>query len=124
MALPAKLAAYLGVTRPYRFERAIPTMVALAALLAVAVAVLWFAAAAGGVGVGLVPRSVLEVFPQHGVLSVREIPSRLARVQTALIMLRNKHQPALARLEECLREDAAKQRTMSERGRRSAATRA
>lgn len=83
-----------------------------------------FAAAAGGVGVGLVPCSVLEVFPQHGVLSVRKIPSRLARVQTALIMLRNKHQPALARLEECLREDAAKQRTKSERGRRSAATRA
>ncbi len=83
-----------------------------------------FAAAAGGVGVGLVPRSVLEVFPQHGVLSVREIPSRLARVQTALIMLRNKHQPALTRLEECLREDAAKPRTKSGRGRRSAATRA
>lgn len=67
-----------------------------------------FAAAAGGVGVGLVPRSVLEVFPrQDDILSVREIPPRLARVRTALIMLRNKHQPALARLEECLREDAA-----------------
>jgi DNA-binding transcriptional LysR family regulator len=83
-----------------------------------------FAAAAGGVGVGLVPRSVLEVFPQKHVLSTREISSRLARLETFLVTLRNKHQPSLARLEECLREDAAKQRTRSGRGRRSAATRA
>lgn len=66
-----------------------------------------FAAAAGGVGIGLVPRSVLETFPHRGVLSVCDIPPRLAEVRTALISLRSKHQPALARLEACLREDAA-----------------
>lgn len=75
-----------------------------------------FAAAAGGVGVGLVPRSVLEVFPQqHDVLSMREISPRLARVRTALVMLRNKHQPALAKLEECLREDAARKSSKKKR---------
>ncbi|GAB2536259.1 LysR substrate-binding domain-containing protein [Rhodanobacter koreensis] len=66
-----------------------------------------FAAAAAGVGVSLVPRSVLEVFPQRDALSIREIPARQARIQTALVMLRTKHLPVLTRLEECLREDAA-----------------
>ncbi|MHB1056309.1 MAG: LysR substrate-binding domain-containing protein [Rhodanobacter sp.] len=70
-----------------------------------------FAAAAGGVGVGMLPRSVLEVFPQKRVLSVREIAPRLARLKTFLVTSRHRHQPSLARLEECLREDAASQRT-------------
>lgn len=66
-----------------------------------------FAAAAAGVGVGVVPRSVLEVFPQRDTLSFREMPARYARIQVALVMLRSRHQPALARLVECLSEDAA-----------------
>ncbi len=65
-----------------------------------------FAAAAAGVGVGLVPRSVLETYPQRDALSVREMPARLARIQTALAMLRTTHLPVLTRLEECLRKDA------------------
>lgn len=65
-----------------------------------------FAAAAAGVGVSLVPRSVLDVFPQRDALSLRELPLRLARLQTSLVALRNRHLPALAKLEECLREDA------------------
>lgn len=72
-----------------------------------------FAAAAAGVGVSLVPRSVLEVFPQRDALSLREMPARLARIQTALIMPRARHLPALAKLEECLREDAAVERGRS-----------
>lgn len=83
-----------------------------------------FAAAAGGVGVGLVPRSVLEVFPQSRLLSVREIPPRWARIHTTLIMLRNTHQPALAKLEECLRDDAAAQRTKKRSRKPPATTRA
>jgi DNA-binding transcriptional LysR family regulator len=66
-----------------------------------------FAAAAAGVGVGLVPRSVLAAYPQRDALSVREVPARVARIRTALVMLRATHLPALARLEEFLREDAA-----------------
>ncbi len=69
-----------------------------------------FAAAASGVGVGLVPRSVLETYPQRDTLAIREIPARLARVQAALVMLRTTHLPALTRLEECLRKDAATSR--------------
>jgi len=75
-----------------------------------------FAAAATGVGVSLVPRSVLEVFPQRDALSIREMPARFARVQTALVMLRTQHQPALTRLEECLREDAAARKPRREAG--------
>jgi DNA-binding transcriptional LysR family regulator len=67
------------------------------------------AAAAGGVGVGMLPRSVLDVFPQRNVLSTCEIAPRLARIKTFLITPRDSHQPSLARLQECLREDAAKQ---------------
>jgi DNA-binding transcriptional LysR family regulator len=69
-----------------------------------------FAAAAAGVGVGLVPRSVLAAYPQRDALSVREVPARVARIRTALVMLRATHLPALARLEECLRVDAASAR--------------
>jgi DNA-binding transcriptional LysR family regulator len=76
-----------------------------------------FAAAAGGVGLGMLPRSVLEVFPQRNVLSTRDIAPRLARLKTFLVMPRDRHQPSLARLEECLREDAAKQRSGSGHGR-------
>lgn len=67
------------------------------------------AAAAGGVGVGMLPRSVLDVFPQKNVLSTSEIAPRLARIKTFLITPRDSHQSSLARLLECLREDAAKQ---------------
>ena len=76
-----------------------------------------FAAAAGGVGLGMLPRSVLEVFPQRDVLSTRDIAPRLARLKTFLITSRDRHLPSLARLEECLREDAAKQRAGSGCGR-------
>lgn len=66
-----------------------------------------FAAAAAGVGASLVPRSVLEVFPQRDALSVREMPPRLARLQTSLVSLRTRRLPVLAKLEACLRADAA-----------------
>jgi len=66
-----------------------------------------FAAAAAGVCLGLVPRSVLDVFPQHDALSVREMPPRLARMRTVLVSLRTRHLPVLEKLEACLREDAA-----------------
>lgn len=79
-----------------------------------------FAAAAGGVGLGMLPRSVLEVFPQKNVLSTRDIAPRLARLKTFLVMPRDRHRPSLARLEECLREDAAKPHNGSGRGRAKA----
>jgi DNA-binding transcriptional LysR family regulator len=69
-----------------------------------------FAAAATGVGVSLVPRSVLDVFPQRDALSVRTMPARQARIQVSLVMLRTTHRPALTLLVECLREDAAANR--------------
>jgi hypothetical protein len=50
---------------------------------------------------------VLAAYPQRDALSVREVPARVARIRTALVMLRATHLPALARLEEFLREDAA-----------------
>jgi DNA-binding transcriptional LysR family regulator len=84
-----------------------------------------FAAAAAGVGVGLVPRSVLETYPQRDTLAIREIPTRLARIQTALVMLRTTHLPALTRLEECLRKDAAAARgKATSRPRRTSARKA
>ncbi|EIM02110.1 LysR substrate-binding domain-containing protein [Rhodanobacter sp. 115] len=78
-----------------------------------------FAAAAAGVGASLVPRSVLEVFPQRDALSVRDMPPRVARLQTALVMLRTRHLPVLAKLEACLREDAAAVRGGTRRGKRT-----
>ena len=82
-----------------------------------------FAAAASGVGIGLVPRSVLETCPQRDTLSIREMPARLARIQTALVMLRTTHLPTLTRLAECLRKDAAAARGKTSTGARRAATR-
>jgi DNA-binding transcriptional LysR family regulator len=73
------------------------------------------AAAAGGVGVAMVPRSVVDTFPQRDVLSTRTVPARWNRVRTALIALRNRHEPALTKLEECLREDAAAERAKDRR---------
>jgi DNA-binding transcriptional LysR family regulator len=82
-----------------------------------------FAAAAAGVGVGLVPRSVLETYPQRDALSIRAMPARLARIRTALVTLRTTHQPALTRLEECLRKDAVAQDQAPSRPRHVAAGR-
>jgi DNA-binding transcriptional LysR family regulator len=64
------------------------------------------ASAAAGVGISLVPRSVLEIYPQRAALSVARMPSQLARVRTALVMQRGRHVPALTQLANCLREDA------------------
>ncbi|HVI57938.1 MAG TPA: LysR substrate-binding domain-containing protein [Luteimonas sp.] len=66
------------------------------------------ASAAAGVGISLVPRSVLDIYPQRGALSVAKMPSQLARIRTALVMQRGRHVPALTQLANCLREDARK----------------
>jgi DNA-binding transcriptional LysR family regulator len=66
------------------------------------------ASAAAGVGISLVPRSVLDIYPQRGTLSVAKMPSQLARIRTALVMQRGRHVPTLTQLANCLREDARK----------------
>jgi DNA-binding transcriptional LysR family regulator len=62
-------------------------------------------AAASGVGVGLIPRSVLDIYAQRDAVSVHKVPARIARVRTAVVTLRGRHVPALTRLVECLRDD-------------------
>lgn len=64
-------------------------------------------AAASGVGVGLVPRSVLDIYSQRDAVSVHKVPARIARVPTAMVTLRGRHVPALTRLVDCLRSDLA-----------------
>ncbi len=64
------------------------------------------ASAAAGVGISLVPRSVLEIYPQRDALSVCRMPAQNARVRTALVMQRGRHLPALTQLANHLREDA------------------
>lgn len=65
------------------------------------------AAAAAGVGYGVVPRSVLDTYQQRDTLSVHEIPARFARVHTTLVIPLGRHLPALTRLIDCLCEDVA-----------------
>lgn len=64
------------------------------------------AAAASGVGVCLIPRSVLNIYPQREVLAVATVPTRVAHLQTLLVTPRGLHTPALTRLVEALRADA------------------
>lgn len=64
------------------------------------------AAAASGVGVCLIPRSVLAIYPQREALAVAAVPKRVARLQTLLVTPRALHTPALTRLVEALRADA------------------
>ncbi len=66
------------------------------------------AAAAAGVGVSLVPRSVLKIYPQRDALSLSEVPARVARLRTLLAMPRTLHSPTLTRLAEALRADATR----------------
>ena len=66
------------------------------------------AAAAAGVGVSLVPRSVLDIYPQRDALSLSGVPARVARLRTLLAMPRTLHAPALTRLADALRADAAR----------------
>lgn len=61
------------------------------------------AAAVAGVGISLVPRSVLDIYPQRNDLAIRDVPAHLAHVQTALVMPRGRHLPALTALANCLR---------------------
>ncbi len=64
------------------------------------------AAAAAGVGVSLVPRSVLAVYPQREALTIAAVPARIGRLRTVLIAARSSHAPALASLIRLLRNDA------------------
>lgn len=68
------------------------------------------AAAAAGVGVSLVPSSVLDIYSQRDALSVGKVPPRVARIRTALVMPRGRHLPELTRLADHLRA-AARKRT-------------
>ena len=65
-------------------------------------------AAAAGVGVGLVPRSVLDIYARRDAVSVYKVPARIARVRTTVVTLRGRHLPALTRLLDCLRQDVAR----------------
>lgn len=65
------------------------------------------AATAAGVGCCLVPRAVLDIYPQRDALSVHKVPTRIARVRTAVVTPRGRHLPALTRLADCLRKDLA-----------------
>jgi DNA-binding transcriptional LysR family regulator len=64
------------------------------------------ASAAAGVGISLVPRSVLDIYPQRDALTVCRMPGQNARVRTALVMQRGRHLPALTQLANHLRDDA------------------
>lgn len=64
------------------------------------------ASAAAGVGVSLVPRSVLDVYPQREALATAPVPARVARLRTLLITPRGTHTPALTSLVKLLRSDA------------------
>jgi len=66
------------------------------------------AAAATGVGVCLIPRSVLNIYPQRDALAVAAVPARVAHLQTQLVTPRTLHTPALTRLTEALRADATR----------------
>jgi len=68
------------------------------------------AAAAAGVGCCVVPRAVLEIYPQRDALSVHKLPARIARVRTSVVTPRGSHLPALTRLVDCLRDDCARAR--------------
>lgn len=72
------------------------------------------AAAAAGVGCCVVPRAVLDIYPQRDALSVHKLPARIARVRTSVVTPRGSHLPALTRLVDCLREDCAKTRKHKE----------
>ncbi|MBN8736497.1 MAG: LysR family transcriptional regulator [Xanthomonadales bacterium] len=80
------------------------------------------AAAASGVGTGLIPRSVLDIYSQRDAVSVCKVPARIARVRTAVVTLRGRHVPALTLLVECLRDDFASARKQG--GRKKRTTRA
>ncbi len=67
------------------------------------------AAAAAGVGASLIPRSVLDIYAQREAVSWAEVPSRVAKLRTLLLMPMTTHAPALTRLVELLRADAAAQ---------------
>ncbi|MGH8144918.1 MAG: LysR family transcriptional regulator [Rhodanobacteraceae bacterium] len=62
-------------------------------------------AAASGVGIGLVPHSVLDIYAQRDAVAVCKVPARIARVRTAIVTMRGRHAPALTRLLDCLRQD-------------------
>ncbi len=66
------------------------------------------AAAASGIGVCLIPRSVLDIYPQREALAVATVPARVAHPQTLLVAPRGLHTPALTRLVDALHADAAK----------------
>ncbi|HET7266616.1 MAG TPA: LysR substrate-binding domain-containing protein [Oleiagrimonas sp.] len=68
------------------------------------------AAAAAGVGCCVVPRAVLDIYPQRDAVSVHKLPARIARVRTAVVTPRGRHLPALTRLVDCLRDDCASAR--------------
>jgi DNA-binding transcriptional LysR family regulator len=67
------------------------------------------AAAAAGVGASLIPRSVLDIYAQREAVSWAEVPSRVAKLRTLLLMPMTTHAPALTRLVELLRADATAQ---------------
>lgn len=73
------------------------------------------AAAAAGVGISLVPRSVLDIYPQRHAIKVRKVPAHVARVRTALVMPRGRHVPALTRLRDCLRASVAQASAVPEK---------
>ena len=67
------------------------------------------AAAAAGVGASLIPRSVLDIYAQRDAVSWAAVPPRVAKLRTLLLMPATTHSPALTRLVEMLRADAAVQ---------------
>ena len=74
------------------------------------------AAAAAGVGASLIPLSVLDIYAQKDALSWAKVPPRVALLRTLLVMPASAHAPALTRLAEMLRKDAAARTSAAERG--------
>jgi DNA-binding transcriptional LysR family regulator len=65
------------------------------------------ASAASGLGVSLVPQSVLDTYPQRDALSVRSVPGRIAQLRTIMIHPRQVHAHAVRRLASALTADAS-----------------
>ncbi|MFB9885351.1 LysR substrate-binding domain-containing protein [Balneatrix alpica] len=63
--------------------------------------------ASAGMGLGIVPRSLLEVYPYRHALQEHPLPTQLAQVTTYMIWLRQRQQPGIEALKQALSQHSA-----------------
>jgi len=66
---------------------------------------------ASGMGIALVPRSLLAIQPHGAALSVHQLAPRLAQATTFLVQRRGMTNPAVAALEAILRTSGREEET-------------